>query len=373
MMPPMTTLTTILVLALTGCSGTDTTDSGDDTGTTGGTDSGTTDTSDTGTTDTVSGCDEPVVTFTTEDGAVNDLTSFFTSGDYLTLGLPGTLTVCPGTWFSRVLVRADVTVIGLGEGPEDTILSGGESGTILDVLGPDVTLNVENVTLDRGAGLDVDHNSGGGGIYCEQQGLIQVQDVVFSNNFANDGSGMYTQYCTVDLENVSFEDNLSEDDGGGLTLWFSTATLNNVSFTNNDALDGGAMAMFGSDATITNSWFGDNGSSIFAAGIWANDSTIAISDTTITGNVNDGSDHGGGLLIYGDAILERVTFTNNSAPLGGGLYVFYGSTVDGTDCSFSINSPDDIYVDDGSGGSGESITAGPSYSFTCADNACAEK
>jgi predicted outer membrane repeat protein len=368
-----------MFLCLAACSGSLIACDGDtttatDTGTTLPTDdTGTTVTDDTGTTGTTGACDTPVVMFTTTDGAVNDLTSFFETGEYLTLGLDGTLTVCPGTWYARVLVRADVTVVGLGATPADTILSGGESGTILDVLGPDQTLDVSNVTLDRGAGLDVDHNSGGGGIYCEQQGVVIVRDAVFSNNFANDGSGLYTQYCTVDLENVTFKDNLSEDDGGAITLWFSTATLNEVTIENNQALDGGAMAMFSSDATITNSWIEGNTSSIFASGIWVNDSTISISDTTITGNINTGSDHGGGLLVHGDATLKNVQFTQNEAPLGGGLYVFYGATIDGSACGFIGNSPDDIYVDDGSAGQGESIMAGGNYSFTCANNACVEK
>ena len=103
-----------------------------------------------------------------------------------------------------------------------------------------------------------------------------------------------------------------------------------------------------------------------------NDSSITLTDSTITGNVNTGNDHAGGLLVHGDATLTNVTFTQNEAPLGGGLYVFYGATVSGTSCGFSGNSPEDIYVDDGSAGQGESITASGDYSFTCADNACTE-
>ncbi len=360
---------TVTLLALVGCSGstTGTADSGtttgstDDTGTTHGT-------TDTGTTDTVSGCETPVVTFTSSDGVESDLTSFFQSGDYLTLGLPGTLTVCPGTWFSRVLIRADISVVGLGATPADTIMSGGEAGTILDVLGPDVTLSVENVTLDRGAGLDVEHNSGGGGVFCEQFGTVIVRDVVFSNGFANDGAGMYTWECTSELTRVDFTDNLSEDDGGALTLWFSESTLDDVTFTNNDALDGGAMAMMNSTVTISNSWFEGNTSSWFAAGIWVYESSLTMSDSTITGNVNDSTNFAGGLLVLGDAVLQRVTFTNNEAYRGGGLYTYAQSTVQGQDCDFSLNTPDDIYV----AGSEESITAGGDYSFSCADGVCTE-
>ena len=70
-----------------------------------------------------------------------------------------------------------------------TILSGGESGTIVEVDG--VTTDLRNVTLDRGAGLDVDHNSGGGGVYCEGEGAVYADTVVFSN------SGLTLRYFSI--------------------------------------------------------------------------------------------------------------------------------------------------------------------------------
>ena len=51
-------------------------------------------------------------------------------------------TITSDAWFSRVLVRADVEIVGLGELPKETVLSGGESGTIIDIAGPDVTVSV---------------------------------------------------------------------------------------------------------------------------------------------------------------------------------------------------------------------------------------
>ncbi len=357
----------ISVLVLAGCSGDDTDDSSsDDTGTTTETD---TDTGDTGDTDD-DPCADPVVTFTTADGTETDLTEAFLTGEYRTLAVPGTLTVCPGTWFSRFLVRADVSIVGLGNKPGKTVLSGGESGTILDIAGPDVHVSVENLTFDRGAGLDVEHNSGGGGIYCDQEGALTITDARFTNNTANDGAALYARDCVVEVSGTKFADNVSEDDGGAITLWFSTATFDDVEVEGNDALDGGAMAMFSSDVTATNSTFDNNTASTFAGGIWVYDSTIAFTDVTISDTVNDGSDYAGGLLVYGTATLENVTFRNNSAPLGAGLYVYYESYVEGTNCSFLDNDPDDIYAADYSAEGGVTYSAGSGYSFTCQDNAC---
>ena len=364
----MSGLAWISVLVLAGC-GDNTSDdssSSDDTGTDTDTE---TDTGDSGET-TEDPCADPVVTFTTEDGTETDLTQAFLIGEYRTLAVPGTLSVCPGTWFSRFLVRADVSIVGLGNKPGKTVLSGGESGTILDIAGPDVHVSVENVTFDRGAGLDVEHNSGGGGIYCDQEGALTITDAKFTNNTANDGAALYARDCVVDVSSAKFSDNVSEDDGGAVTLWYSTATFDDVTLEGNDALDGGAMAMFFSDLTATNTTFDDNTASIFAGGIWAYESNIDLSDVTISNAVNDGTDHGGGLLVQGSATLENVTFQANSAPLGGGLYVYYDAVVQGTNCSFLDNAPDDIYAADYTAEGGVSYTAGSGYSFTCQDNAC---
>jgi hypothetical protein len=359
----------LLVAGLLGCTGQDSdTDEAD-------TDSDTDADSDTDTdTDAdVDGCAPPVVTFEMTDGSTQDLTDYFTTGDYFTLAVDGTLSVCPATWYSRVLIRANVDIVGLGALPKDTVMSGGESGTILDIAGPNVIVSVSNVTLDRGAGLDVDHNSGGGGIYCAQEGVVTVTDVRFTNNFANDGPGLYSNDCVVDIHDSRFVDNLSEDDGGAATFWFSTATLDHVLFDNNVALDGGAMAIFSSDVTVTDSTIQNNTSTSFAAGVWGHESNLWFTDTVFENNNNDGTtQYGGGLIVYGTAELNEVTFRNNSAPKGGGIFVYYEGVVDGNNCSFEGNDPDDIYAADYSRSGGVSYSAGPEYSFTCANNVCTE-
>ena len=359
----------IITASFLGCNGP--AEDGQDTGPQDDTDStqDTSDTDDTDDTDTTA-CSTPTVTFEGTEGDTQDLTDIFLSGDYVTLALPGALQVCPGTWYSRVLVRADLTVLGLGTAPEDTVLSGGLSGTILDVAGPNVTLNVSNVTLDRGAGLNEDHNSGGGGIYCEQEGAVIVSDAIFSSNEANDGPAIYTSDCSLDVSNTSFFDNVSEDDGGALTLWDTTASFDGVQIHDNQSLDGGAMAIFNSDVTASDMSIEDNTAEGFSGGIWLFNSNLDLTDGVFSGNQNDNGMYAGGLLVYGSATLERVAFTDNSSPLGGGIFVYYEGTVEGTDCDFSGNTPEDIFVSDGTAEGGLAYEVGSNGSFTCQDNAC---
>ena len=94
-------LTWLFCVVLVGCSPAD--DSGP---TEADTDTDTdTDTDSDTDTDTEGPCLERVVTFEPTNGGAQDVTSFFETGEYLTLGIPGTLSVCPGTWFSRVKVH----------------------------------------------------------------------------------------------------------------------------------------------------------------------------------------------------------------------------------------------------------------------------
>lgn len=340
----------------------DTSTEGDDTGDTQDTDTG-----------EPSACADPKVTFVGESGSSQDLTEFFTSGQYFTLSQPGTVEVCPGEWFARVLIRANVDVVGLGEARTETVLSGGEQGTILDIAGPDVAVTVRNLTLDRGAGFDPNHNSGGGGLYCAQQGVVTVENVAFTRHFANDGSALYTRDCTLEVSDSTFTDNVSEDDGGAVTLWNSTGSFTDVEIRGNTSLDGGGVALFNSTLTGTRLTVSDNVATSFAAGMWVYESTVALTDSTFSGNSNSGAAYGGGLLVYGSADLTRVSFTDNSSPLGGGLFVYVNATVKGTDCAFESNSPQDIFAHDSTGPEGKggiSYTGGASTNFSCASNAC---
>ena len=335
------------------------------------------DTNDPGTDLLDTACDAGnVVLYEHEDKTVEDLTDAMLAGTYTRLETPGRVIFCPGTWFARLLIRSDIDVIGAGDAPEDTVLSAGELGTILDIAGSGtleepvpIYVGVSNLTLDRGAGLDVDHNSGGGGLYCELFGDLTIDDVIFSNNFANDGPGMYTEDCTFVLNRTTFIDNEAEDDGGALTFWWSFATINDSVFTNNVGLDGGAIASFYSEATLNNVTIQDNTSAYYAGGMWLYNGLLDATDVTFSNNTNTG-ENGGGLQAYGTATLTNVTFENNTATRGGGIFVYYESEVTGTTCNFDGNTPEDIYVADYSEAGGVSMDVGMNYSFACAANTC---
>ena len=313
-------------------------------------------------------CADPTVTFVRDDGVVEDYTTELTNGTYVTLKFPGELQVCPGTWFARMVLEDDVRVIGLGDTRADTILSGGEQGTVLDVTDGS-TVHVENVTLDRGLATEIKHNSGGGGLYCEGNSVVTVENVTFSNGGGNDAGGLYATQCDVDVRDAEFWGNVVEDDGGAVSLWNTTATFQDVVFRNNLALDGGAIAMFSSTVTINDALFEDNEATNFAGGVWVYQSSLTMSDSILSANENPSGSAGGGLIVYGDATLSNVSFLDNIGPMGGGLFLEYDSSVTASGCTFSDNTPDDVYVADYSKAGGTAHT-GVSGTFSCASSAC---
>ncbi len=313
--------------------------------------------------------DGDVVLFEHEDGTLDDLTAGFLDGSYQTLDQPGRLLVCPGVWYARVLIRASVEVVGLGVDPSTTTLSGGESGTVLDVSGKGLTVAVNNVTIDRGVGLDKAHNSGGGGIYCADFATLTVDGVSFTRNFANDGSALYATDCDVTVLHSVFSDNLSEDDGGAVTLWYSEGVFEDVRLVGNVGLDGGGMAVFYSTARFTGASFEDNAGTHFSGGLWAYSSDITLTESVFLRNANF-TGQAGGLFVYGTAYLDRVNFNDNAAAMGGGLFVYYDATVQGTACNFGGNSPDDVYQADYTEAGGVSYAAGDGATFTCEGNVC---
>ncbi len=310
-----------------------------------------------------------VVLFEHEDGSRDDVTAGFLDGTYQTFDAPGRLLVCPGVWYARLLIRAPVDVVGLGADPSETTLSGGESGTVLDVSGKGNALTVSNLTIDRGEGLDKAHNSGGGGIYCEDFATVDVDGVSFTHNFANDGSALYATDCHVSVLQSVFADNVSEDDGGAVTLWYSEGVFEDVRMVGNVSLDGGAMAIFYSTASFTRASFEDNVATSFSGGIWVYYSDITMSQSLFARNDNP-TGQAGGLFVYGTAYLDRVNFTDNVARMGGALFSYYDATVQGTACDFVNNTPDDVYQADYTSEGGVSYVAGSAATFTCEGNVC---
>ncbi len=131
-----------------------------------------------------------------------------------------------------------------GEGAASTILDGGDSVQIMNIidsgreLSTDIT--IRGMTFQKGSGSD------GGGLFVNTgDASIIIEDSNFSKNYASGDGGGVRAWAkgTVTLTNNTFSENSTEGSGGGADVEtdvnYSPIILTNNMFYNNSAKDGG--------------------------------------------------------------------------------------------------------------------------------------
>ena len=188
----------------------------------------------------------------------------------------------------------------------------------------------ETMPIEMRSGISLLPHEGAGTAILDGEGLTRVMNcvnldsytsisrLIFTGGAAVTGSehgggmwiGGFEGYQTPHIHGCIFRDNHANRFGGGVyaDATASHVVFNTCRFSNNTALNGGGMFLNGPDpAGVVNSVFDGN---------------------SVTG-------YGGGLLLVvpareadptRDHILQRLTFSENSAGLGGAAYYGYMST-----------------------------------------------
>ncbi len=253
-----------------------------------------------------------------------------------------------------------------------------------------------DVVVEGWYGYYLQDNFGqGGGLYVYSANSVEVVDSVISENRAEEGGGVFLYDADGDAEaqigTTTISGNVAEGDGGGIYLYDTDTTITGSIITGNEAGDGGrnecyARALYcgrggdgggvyveGGDLTIADSTISansatngggldfngynleivsstisDNVAYYDGGGLRAVDAyTIAISDTTISGNSATNGD-GGGAYLYsvddGVTIGNTVVSENSAGRDGGGLYLYgadvsiTGSTISGNEAGAGVSS-----------------------------------
>ena len=290
----------------------------------------------------------------------------------LTLTESGQLTLCNGTWHTRLILDADeIEVIGLN-GPENTTLDAGGSGSVITIAAGR-SASLEGLALINGAADQ------GGGIYvepvtCENTDKkkdeqkeadqaatppdIVLDEMVISGNVASEGGGVYAVDCVdLDIDDSTLTENTAQTGGG---LYVGSTDQSEVSLFLNDSILSGNAASTG-------------------GGLWVGASWSSILDTVISEN---SADNGGGMAISGGVYIYSSSESDtqviaNTAGFGGGAWLetgawLYADTVDWggeedtqTGKTSEDNSPDDV---NGASLSGAPYAFGLDASFSCEDD-----
>ncbi|MBL7023179.1 MAG: hypothetical protein ISR90_03875, partial [Candidatus Marinimicrobia bacterium] len=126
----------------------------------------------------------------------------------------------------------------VGESEDDVILDAeGVAGVMRCRYVSSSTISY--LTLTNGS-VSVD---GGGGIYCEYSSP-NLENVTISGNSAEcSGGGIYCNYSSPNLANVTISGNSAEWSGGGISCGsFSSPSLENVTISGNSASSGGGIS-----------------------------------------------------------------------------------------------------------------------------------
>ena len=217
----------------------------------------------------------------------------------------------------------------------------GEEGGGIDSREGDVGI-IDNElranTGHRGAGLHHDSNariSGnrindnianwtGGGIHVVGHAPMISSNTVSGNQSMNDGGGIYLHQSAATIIGNDVIDNSTLDDGGGIRAFESPCTIQDNLVERNHANDGGAgIRVSHIPATLLNNIVRDNVAGGVGGGMDLDNDASTVRGGVISGNRAGGS--GGGIHAWlgpwDGHVIEDVTFTDNRAWQGAGMYV----------------------------------------------------
>ena len=187
----------------------------------------------------------------------------------------------------------------------------------------DASLYLENVTIrDNYASFD------GGGIYSQSGSHLVLYNVIITNNSSVGAGGIYGHYSNLEMENVEISYNLSFDAekgiGGGIYVAYGSADLDNVVIEENYAINDGGGIYSNGDIHLEDVIIRNNVCLGYGAGICCEGTVnLEIIDSSIEGNYS--ADRAGGIYCYGSYLNMTMTggeIINNSADYGGGLYAY---------------------------------------------------
>lgn len=250
--------------------------------------------------------DTILVTSTADDGSPGTLRAALAAsndGDVIdATGVSGTILLTAG----ELLVEKSVDI--LGPGPANLTIDGDQISRVYSIA-PGLAVTIDGFKIVNGvaSGAPTGSPNRGGGIYNGHSSL-RVSNCTIADCSATElGGGIYNDGAVAGNATLTVLATLlinnSADGGGGI---FSTGGL------------GGEATLI-----VADSWLIDNTAIEFGSGggIFNTDSKLNVSDSTLSGNLAGGS--GGGIFHLGpsgNATVTRCTLSGNLASdLGGGI------------------------------------------------------
>ncbi|MCH2134094.1 MAG: right-handed parallel beta-helix repeat-containing protein [Phycisphaerales bacterium] len=187
-----------------------------------------------------------------------------------------------------------------------------------------------------------------------------IQESLFDSNFGTAGGGLRAEGSSVVLFNSQFlNNNATVNNGGGLFMNNSNASATNCTFgfnqTNATIRDGGGIACVAGDLAMLNCNVTGNVATAWGGGLYLNDSTSSILDSSFISNqATDASSRGGGIACDASSptILNCNVSGNISVGKGGGISCISDSEPLISDTFIKDNEAQDFGIGSQGGGAG---------------------
>ena len=155
----------------------------------------------------------------------------------------------------------------------------GNGASVMRNYNVDSTAILDGFTISNGTATGTTPLNNGGGIYNSSSSLV-LNNIIFTNNAAYSGAGMFDSFSNPKLTNVIFHNNTAQFSGGGLHNELSHPILNNVVFTGNNTTAltsyGGAVYNTGSNPKLINVSLNKNSAITAGGAIYSTSSSAPI-------------------------------------------------------------------------------------------------
>lgn len=349
------------------------------------------------------------------DCTFREALSYSSSGDSITFA-PSTNGVTQVLTLGQITLDHTLTITG--NGPTNTLISGGDTSRILQFSAGDLTIS--GMTFEHGRAVlagafDLespgntvltncvfDHNVGNaapsgarqGGAIFQNDGTLTISNSVFTTNTARLGGAIQASGLSLTVTDTTFDANSTSGNTGGAIV---ISTVNPASFTgctfSNNAVNGssgtaGALSI-NIDTTVTNSTFANNVVTVGAAGIACGGAidigtgTLTLNNDTFSGNAGWGCASGGNIGVSGAAMVASNTIIVGGSPddcgNAGGTFTSNGYNIEsGTSCGFTAtgdqqNANPALYALANNGGQTDTMAIdNTSVAYNAANNATCE-
>ena len=171
------------------------------------------------------------------------------------------------------------------------------------------------------------HNNGGG-LY--NRGNPTLTHLIFTDNYAQNGAGMYNYLGTISVNASSFIGNNPLEYGGGIYNG-GTISVTNSTFKDNHTNRGAGIYSYGT-LDVSNSTFSGNHADHPGGGIYNDGGTLSILESTFSGNRGTS---GGGIFNYSGGTTTITNTILANSPSGGNCANSGGVIIDG---GYNLNS-----------------------------------